>query len=435
MDVDGDFGVQLRRRRMAAGVSLAELARRTHYNKGYLSKVETGARPPTAAVARICDGALDAGGSLIELVALRNGVGSGAGRASRPPDVADQGDVWVLGMGAEGSVWFQPVPRREVLAAGAASVLAWRAGGGQPPPGAEPDAVLTTWSEVFDQIRALGQQASPQVVLPAVIAATRTLQQLAVSAGGRRGMDYYLLASRYAEFAGWMAQEAGHDPAALWWTEQAVALAAAGGDRELAAYALVRKALVALYAGDAPATIRLAKQAQRDESAGDRVRGLAAQREAQGHALAGNYPDCQRALDRARGWCDGTRTGPRPVLGSSTVSSPVALSQAWCLHDLGRPAQAAELLDRELDTVERSAHRFHARWGARRALAYATAGEIDHACALGESLLADLAITDSATVRCDVRALARTLNRWSSHPPVRRIHPQLTAALRRPSNV
>ena len=55
---------------------------------------------------------------------------------------------------------------------------------------------------------------------------------------------------------------AGDDQGALWWTERAVTLAAAGGDHDLAAYALVRRALVTLYHGDGPRTVGLAQQAQ-----------------------------------------------------------------------------------------------------------------------------------------------------------------------------
>ena len=40
------FGAELRRRRVAAGLSLAQLAARIHYSKGYLSKIETGHKPP-----------------------------------------------------------------------------------------------------------------------------------------------------------------------------------------------------------------------------------------------------------------------------------------------------------------------------------------------------------------------------------------------------
>ncbi|KPI34017.1 helix-turn-helix domain protein, partial [Actinobacteria bacterium OV450] len=62
------FPVQLRRLRVQRGLSLADLARRTHYSKGYLSKIETGAKRVTHDVALRCDRVLEAGGSLLQLV-------------------------------------------------------------------------------------------------------------------------------------------------------------------------------------------------------------------------------------------------------------------------------------------------------------------------------------------------------------------------------
>ncbi|MEU6061228.1 helix-turn-helix domain-containing protein [Streptomyces sp. NPDC047097] len=63
-----DFPAELRRLRMRRGLSLSDLARRTHYSKGYLSKIETGAKPVTDEVARSCDDALRAHGRLLRLV-------------------------------------------------------------------------------------------------------------------------------------------------------------------------------------------------------------------------------------------------------------------------------------------------------------------------------------------------------------------------------
>jgi len=275
MDVSGHFGPQLRRWRTEADLSLAELARRTHYSKGYLSKIETGVRPPSTGMARRCDAALNAEGALMALVPPDTGE-----KPATPPARIDQDELWVLGMGTEGSVWFQPVTRRETLTTGAASLVTLGLAG---PPSSRAQqqeaAVVAALSTVFSQVRALGQQASPRVVLPALIAPTHTLQTMAATASSRGRAGCYLLASRYAEYAGWMAQEAGHDTAALWWTNKAVQLASAGGDQELAAYALVRRALISLYAGDAVQTIALARRAQENHAAGNRIRGLAAQRD------------------------------------------------------------------------------------------------------------------------------------------------------------
>ncbi|MET8867388.1 helix-turn-helix domain-containing protein [Nonomuraea sp. NPDC004580] len=60
-------GSVLRRLRVARGLSLNELARLTHYTKGYLSKVETGEKALSVGVARACDTALQTGGELTGL--------------------------------------------------------------------------------------------------------------------------------------------------------------------------------------------------------------------------------------------------------------------------------------------------------------------------------------------------------------------------------
>jgi transcriptional regulator with XRE-family HTH domain len=62
------FGTELRRMRLAAGISLTGLAAQVHYSKGYLSKIETGDQAASHAVARQCDVVLDAGGALVALV-------------------------------------------------------------------------------------------------------------------------------------------------------------------------------------------------------------------------------------------------------------------------------------------------------------------------------------------------------------------------------
>ncbi|MEU5633162.1 nSTAND1 domain-containing NTPase [Streptomyces rishiriensis] len=63
-----DFPTQLRRLRRQRGLSLADMARRTHYSKGYLSKIETGAKRVTVDVARRCDEILQADGGLLHLL-------------------------------------------------------------------------------------------------------------------------------------------------------------------------------------------------------------------------------------------------------------------------------------------------------------------------------------------------------------------------------
>src|SRR6185369_3805286 len=102
---------------------------------------------------------------------------------------------------------------------------------------------------------------APAALLPTLVAQTHALRLLARQAGPADRARGLLLASRFAEYTGWISQESGDDGAALWWTDLAVDLAEAAGDRELGAYANVRRALVALYRHDSIATVALARQA------------------------------------------------------------------------------------------------------------------------------------------------------------------------------
>lgn len=60
------FGTALRDLRTRRGMSLADLASVTHYSKGYLSKLETGSKPPSHELASQLDHALNAYGRLLD---------------------------------------------------------------------------------------------------------------------------------------------------------------------------------------------------------------------------------------------------------------------------------------------------------------------------------------------------------------------------------
>ncbi|MFJ9630583.1 tetratricopeptide repeat protein [Streptomyces sp. NPDC101175] len=419
-----DFGPELRRRRLAARLSLHQLGQRVHYSKSQLSKVERGIKRPTSELARLCDTELRAGGALSRLVPVR---------PSESPLTFPGSDdeVWLMQLRKDGSSSFRPVSRREVLTAGAASVLTLPAG--------DPGTLVLEGTEtfadasrlLFDQFRRLGQTSGPASVLPLLITQTHSLEQLAARSGPRGRRTLLLLASRYAEYAGWMAQECGDDTAAIWWTDRAVHLAAAGADTGLATYAQVRRSLISLYRGDIAEAVQLAAHALESEAPA-RIRGLAAQHLAQGAAAEGDHDTCMRSLDRARRLLEQDAADPaEPVLGASHVPDVVSMFTGWCLYDLGRPKQAAELLDQETARIPEHAFRTRARYGVRRALAHAAAGDIDHACRITSDALPSVRLIHSATVTADLRRLAHTLGRHSRNAAVRTLLPDLSGALTR----
>lgn len=389
----GTFGEQLREQRIAAGLSMGQLAKLIHYSKGYLSKIENDLKPPTPTVARLCDGVLGVGGRLIE-----------AAMHTSP----------VLG-------------RRQVLVAGTMLGVGALAGGGpRPVPGEEVIAGMRT---SFEHLRGLGLQTSPMVLTEPLKALQHTVHGMARENTGPVGTTLLRLAARIAEYTGWMCQESGDEQGALWWTRHASELSRAAGDPDIASYAFVREAGLALYRQDAQSTINLAQQAQWIGRAGARVLTLAARREAQGHALAGDRYATEKTFDRALQLMDAAPPDcPYPPLGPSAPDA-LELARGWALSDLGLNAEAAVVLDRQFALVPVTSRRSRARFGTRRALAHALSGEVDQSCRTFTETIDDVAHVDSATIRTDLRQLARTLGRWHNHNAVREIYPDLKRLL------
>lgn len=394
------FGALLRECRATAGISMGELAKRVNYSKSYLSKIENDIKPPNATLARLCDRVLDAGGALVD-----------AARSTRDRPAPE----------------YVELDRRQMLAGAGTLLGTLLVGGPRPVPD---ERVVTGLRTSFEHLRRLGMETSPTVVLEPLVAQVRTVHALAQENPEPARSRLLLLAARIAEYTGWLSQEAGNEQGALWWTRYAGELGLAGGDREIASYALVREAGLALYRQDPITTIDLAQRAQREGRISARTLGLAARREAQGHALAGDRDGCERALDRAAELLEKSTVDTRAysVLGS-TAPDPLGLARGWALADLGMPGEAAAILDRELARLPATSRRARARFGARRSLAHALAGEIDQSCLTLAETLEDAAHVDSATVRMDLRELSRTLSRWRNHGTVREIFPELSRVL------
>jgi len=416
--MDG-FGADLQRRRHAADLSLTQLAELVHYSRGYLSRIENGQKHPSEVLARQCDAALGAGGELLALACHRKPA------AHESAAIPGADDVWVLRQAPDKTI-FIPVLSSDAVAGPTAliSELGSRA--------ALSESGLGSFAQILAEYRRLGQHTGPSVLLPGLICQTKVLINLAHHAATPMQVKLLGLGAQYAEYTGWLAQEADDDRAAIWWTDLAVELALQAGHQDMVPHALVRKALVSMYREDGRQTIELAAQAQRDSAASPRIRGLAAQREAQGYALLGDYGNCQRALDRSSELLADAVQVPadaEPILGPTTVPDLVRMATGWCMLDLGRPQQSASILDEVVPAISRTAHRSRARYGARRALAYSMTQEIDHACALTEEVLEAAELTDSATIRIELRSLRRSLSRWPGHPPARQVISRLADVL------
>ncbi len=415
------FGPELRRVRLGAGISLTRFAGLVHYSKGYLSKVENGQKQPTVQLARLCDAVLKTN-ELSELL-LRE-------KQTHIPIPGQESEAWLMRLGGDGSGEFSlgdPVP----TSSGAEPVMAFSPPGSREAAGAEQHTVEAAHA-LFAQYRRLGQATSPAFVLPGLVAQAHGLEQMAARSGGRTREALLTVAARFAEYTGWMAQEAGDDRAALWWTDRAAQLAAAGGDQAFATYSLVRRGLVSLLRGDIAQGIELAGHALESRTSA-RIRGLAAQHQAQGHALAGDHRRSMRSLDLARTLLDeDDEAVGASVVGASHLPDVVSMFTGWCLFHLGRPMDAADVYARETACIPEHAIRSRTRYGIQRALALAAAGEIDHACDVMDPLLGQIAMVHSATILADLRRMRRVLIRHPRNVAATALAAQIAAALSTP---
>ncbi|MEU1755629.1 helix-turn-helix transcriptional regulator [Micromonospora matsumotoense] len=399
------FGTELQRRRLAASVSLGALARQVYYSKGHLSKVENGLKTPSLDLARACDAALGAGGSLFRLAGP-----STPDRDPTPVGAALDSGAWHLDLRADGAGEMALGGHRLPLPA---------------------VTVGTEMEDVFAAVRRWGRTASPAAVLPVLVAQLHVVRAGALHTTGDARQRQIGLGARMSEFAGWMTQEAGDVAGALWWTDLAAQLAAEAGLSQMEEHVLIRRALVTLYDGRADQTVELAARAGTGAGASPRTRWLAALREAQGYALAGDQRRCLAALDRARSLAAAAASAGEPPLGPETPMDMQVIITAWCLYDLGYFAESAVLFDREVPRIPVESTRSYARFAARRVLAHASAGHVDRVCELLPDLLDQAERADSATVRAELRALARTARRWPRHAAIQRLRPRLTAELAR----
>ncbi|WP_433113636.1 BTAD domain-containing putative transcriptional regulator [Micromonospora sp. CA-246542] len=284
------------------------------------------------------------------------------------------------------------------------------------------------FEELLRRMRQAAQTTSPRVLLPTLAAQVRTLRGLAEVSMLAERVELLHLAARYAEFTGWMAQEAGDDAACLQWTRTAVALAEAAGDGDFGRLFAIRQADIALYDDDPARTLTAVAPVVRDADAPPQLRRLALERVAQGSALIGRSDDFHAALVEV-GRAHRQLAGGMPVFGSGNMPDPAAIVQGWGLVDLGSYREAAHILDREVLRISPAASRARARYGVRRLLAHVGAGHLDAALELAPDVLDGIELIDSATIRTDLRRLRRLLARWYQDPTAAPLTARLTEVL------
>ncbi len=221
----------------------------------------------------------------------------------------------------------------------------------------------------------------------------------------------HALASRYAQLIGRMHYEAGNLAEANYWSDLALLAAhEAGGDEQLVAYTLARRASLAGARGDTGQVVDLATAARKRVTLPPHIDAMARRHEAQGHAMAGDVDMCIRRLNEAAELLVHGSNGEEPPYASGFSLGFHDVQAAGCYIELGRSTQAAEILERELP-------RFRADYVkaynlARLAHAYASMRERERAAEVARSALALARQTGAGRALQALRGVHGDLTVW-----------------------
>jgi transcriptional regulator with XRE-family HTH domain len=366
--VDPRFPGRLRQLRKAHGLSLRELAARTHFGKSTLSELESGITAPSEDTAQRLDDALVAGGELARMVYLANG------------EVADAGD------------------RLDYVARNPRRVDA---------------AAVDTLAELLASQRRLEDSIGSAPLVTPVLAQLATVETLVRDAPDTdlktRLVD---VAGQWAQFAAWLSTTTGDHAAGRRLYLQAMEWATEAGNPHMVATALSMRGHLAWIMGRITPMIELSRAAQW-QPASRGVRALATQQEARGLALVGDDRAVEAKMAEAEQLTvdAADHRGDEPpwmyFFDPDFLTAQRGLAQQYLQHH----DRAVELLTDGLDRLAPEIRR--ADWigwyVVQLAAAFAAAGERDEAVkALTEAReIADRA--NANRLRSEVDALARKL--------------------------
>lgn len=377
---------------------------------------------------------VQAPGSIAEVPQLVDGTSGDAGPAG-------DGDAIVIPCRAlDGRIIWVSLPRRTFLAGGlgAATLTALGATAG---PGtavlrlraASAGAAAPSPVEHLRELRRVLVDSDNMLgsgsVLPAVHAQIGVIQQMRA---GRRGADHralVVLQAQYAEFAGWLNQDARDFRAAQFWLDRALEWSNVATDREMSTYIMARKSQLAGDMSAAADAVDLAVAAGSMARRRTRLKATAATYGAHGHALAGERPACLRAIDRAREVAGHLDDDPASPWASWLDRSYIEVQRGRCLAVLGDHAQAAGVFRQAIRDLPPSFRRDRGVYLAREALAYVGAREPEEAASVGMQAVAIAQDTQSGRVIDELARVGAGLARWSRLPAVTEFQDALTSVL------
>jgi hypothetical protein len=273
----------------------------------------------------------------------------------------------------------------------------------------------------------------PRALMPLMQSYVSTIEEMQQKARGTVLDRLLRVGAGYAEFTGWLHQDAGDLRGATTWATRALEWAHGGADDRMASFVMMRRAAAALTARHGDYAVRFAQAAQRyDSEETGRIRVIAAVTEAHGHAIAGDGGEADRALDNAARLLelyndeilDGDPTADRYCeLGLYTK-----IARAKCSLELGRAGEAVDAFSVVINSLSPEYHRDRGQYLGSLARAHILAEQPESATAAAEEAYTIAVQTGSTRTLDDLRRTMPTgLAQWSHIPEVERFCAMLDA--------
>ncbi|MGH3937612.1 MAG: helix-turn-helix domain-containing protein [Pseudonocardiaceae bacterium] len=446
------WGAELRALRVGQGLSLAELGHLLHCDPSYLAKIERAERPIPATLAESCDRMLQTQGMLIRLHTLAESdrdlalkpsnqtpdhvVSDVAHVASPPgsltggatfPAAPDTGpdtneEIVVPARTSDGRVVFVSVPRRVVLQSlssatvGLATIpAATSAHRATLPADVNPVEHFQQMLRVLvDHDRLFGARR----VIPVVHEQINVIQQLRSSWRGTDHQQLVHVQAQYAEFCGWLHEDAGEYHLAESWTDRALGLSHIATDHDLTVFILVRTAGLAGAMRVSADAIGAGEQALRMAPPRSRIAAYAATWAGRGYALGGDHTAAERTYERARELLLGSDADPDSMCGPWLNETSIDLNRAWSLAILGDYQTAAQSFQNAMVDLPGERRSDRGVYLARAALVYAGDHQVEHAATLGLETLTIGVDTRSGRILTELSQLNDALAPWNTLPAV-----------------
>ena len=240
-----------------------------------------------------------------------------------------------------------------------------------------------------------------------------------VSRGADR-TEMLRFACQFAEFGGWIFQDAGDLTCAMQWTNRALDYALELGDERVIAYTLMRKAMIATEGGTPAQGLGIADAAlRRKDSLTPRLRAVILRQRSYSNAVLGEViataRDADEAVTEAVAGEDQEEEDRAPYCTPTYAAMEAGAS--WVL--LGHPKTAIPILEKSRSQwADHMEVRDYALCVSRLALAHAAAGDVERACAAADEVVALAQGLGSRRVAVQLGLLYRGLERWRRDPAV-----------------